>query len=360
MNINSILDRINTVIRGRFSSNNGAAWVNWTSDILDMIERECPGVGQHASVMAYPMDSGFVPRPSCLSDITSLRIGGKNVDFSKMDLGVWPELLPDTDPITRSSMTGMASSSNGMEISFIVDGDEQSLIDAGVRCLEMDVQIISVNSGTGTLVTGIGGASLDGYRIKVNGEFIPIENSAYDSVLNVYTFDLAFTTDDITTPFRTSVVGFDGSFFDGWSLNIGNIQATAYKATWVKPTYGNAWSTTMEFKCSLLMPCKPFSYKTATLIKTNVELSGYTTFSRPTSLTDEFSMDNKYISLMAAGLEMKAELMMDSSSSDARNRSAIFEQLLMNYRIDQSQSRGKAAVRATNSNPRLGRKNRGW
>lgn len=360
MNINSILDRINTVIRGRFSANGGAAWINWTSDVLDLVERECPGTGQHVSVMAYPMDSGFIPKPASVIDITRVSISDQELDFTKNDLGVWPELLPDTKPMTKRSMTALVTRTDGTKVSFVFVGmREQELIDAGVGCLTMNVNSISAGVGSGTLVDGIGGASLDGYKIKINDEFLTLLNTSYDSLTDSYTFECG--TDDVAVPFSTRVVGFSDGFFDGWAMNVGNTQIIIYKSKWVHPILGDqGWSTAMEFTGSLMTPCRPFTYKNVSLINTNVFVGGYSSINRPTSLTDDFPISDRYAALMAAGLEMKAQIQMDPSSSDAKNCSAIFQQHLMNYRIDQSQSRGKAAIRATNSNPRLGRKNRGW
>ena len=136
MNIKTIIERINVVTRSRFSANGGASWIQWASDIISRIERECPGTGNLKDVQALPMASGFIPKPMSLIDITHVLVDGLPVRFEKTDAGIrligddipaltgeihmgtWTQTTPEIGTVTVTSAAySLDDALNGFSIS---------------------------------------------------------------------------------------------------------------------------------------------------------------------------------------------------------------------------------------------------
>lgn len=370
MNINSILDGINLVTRGRFSAKGGAAWIKWMGMVLSRIESECPGVGAHTKVSALPMDSGFIPTPPGIKQITGLFVDDEEIKYDRNHVGIWPMFVEGEErELTSQTLSATLTAADPKTLSILLNDEEIDLVNGtGLKTITIMIQSYNAASKTGTFIATSDddlselAAGVGGYRIILFGEVLTIESSAVVSLAaREFTFETTFSGSyDVNDLAIVPLVGFRDGQFDGWSAVAGKHQIELFKTTWVHPTYGSAWSSASEFLASRKIIGQTFAQSQGYIFTSNVKVSGYSSIQRPSTLTEEINLDTAYEQLLSDGLYMMAERDSDPSSNEAITRTQIFEQALKMYRIDQAQAAFKSAPKKFTSTPRLGAKNRGW
>ena len=324
-----------------------------------------------SKVSALPMDSGFIPNPPGIKQITGLLIDGERADFERNGLGVWP-ILEDGDTRTLSSDSFQAyiigTDSKSIEIN--LTDDEQVLLDNGLKCIA--ASITSYNSSTLTGIISVASSDfplvssgINGYKMIVNGELVVIESTSIDSsessTMN-FTAYVNSIPDVTSTPITgVQLMGFLDGQFDGWSAVTGSKQIEIFESSFRKPVLGTqGYGGVRNFICSRKTPGIKFSASQGYLFTSNVKITGYATIERPKTLTETINLDYCYNQLLVDGLYMMAERDSDASSSEALARTQIFEQSLRAYRVDMTAAAKRSAPRKFSSSPRLGAKNRGW
>lgn len=363
MNINSILDGINLVTRGRFSAKGGAAWIKWMGMVLSRVESECPGVGAHAKVSALPMDSGFIPTPPGIKQITGLFVDDEEIKYDRNHVGIWPMFEEGEEKELTSQMrVATLTAADPKKLSIQFDPAELSITNGDAATVTADASLTVYSGASGSMTVPpefwpIASAGLGGFYLDIAGQ--PRLVIATSSILDADTFDISFTTtstgeDAVDT--TATITGLADEQFDGWSAVVGKHQIELFKSNWLH----DASATFTNFDASRKIIGQTFAQTVGYIFTSNVKVAGYSSIQRPTTLTEEINLDPAYEQLLSDGLYMMAERDSDPSSNEAITRTQIFEQALKMYRIDQTQAAFKSAPKKFTSTPRLGAANRGW
>ncbi len=322
-----------------------------------------------SKVSALPMDSGFIPNPPGIKQITGLLIDGERADFERNSMGVWPILEDDDDrAITSKSLAANLIATDPKNLSIILADDESTSVNVnGLKCLSVYLAEYNTSTKTGTFAVkpedvATFPSSVAGYVIEILDEIITINSSSAPDVSGIVTFvSVSAGSNDISSPLGyVNLIGFLDGQFDGWSAVAGKNQIELFESVWVKPSYGLSWSTASEFKASRKIIGQTFAQTSGYIFTSNVQITGYSTIERPKTLTETINLDDCYNQLLVDGLYMMAERDSDASSSEALARTQIFEQSLIAYRVDMTAAAKRSAPRKFASSPRLGAKNRGW
>jgi hypothetical protein len=363
MNINSILDGINLVTRGRFSAKSGAAWVNWMGMVLSRIEAECPGVGTHTKVSALPMESGFVPTPPGIKHITGVFVDDEEVKYDRNQFGVWPTLedqvlTSKTIPAVVMPLTETTVSIDMLpEIDDLLDIHGLKAIDAQIYWDSLLPAQIDVTITDPAIAANL--ENIDGYMVRHGNGALRVDASSKN--LNGISFGATFSgVDPLNGTNECDLVGFLDGQFDGWSAVLGKHQIEIFSSPWSVPTNVQGWTSATRFDCTRKTYGRIAALGDGYVFQSNVKVSGYSSLSRPTTLTELIDLDDSYKQLLTDGLYMFAERDSDPSSNEAVVRTQIFEQSLKMYSIDQTQATFKSAPKKFSTTPRLGAANRGW
>jgi hypothetical protein len=198
MNINSILDGINLVTRGRFSAKSGAAWVKWMGFVLSRVENECPGVGSYAKVSAMPMDSGFIPNPPGIKQITGLFIDDEEIKYDRNHLGIWPMFEDGEEKkLTSQSRPATLTAEDPKSISIEFHPDYLSISDGDAELVTANASLIAYSGTIGTMIVpsefwSIASAGLAGFHLKITGQ--PLLVIATSTVIDAEEFNILFET----------------------------------------------------------------------------------------------------------------------------------------------------------------------
>ena len=354
MNLNDCINRLPTVLRGRFSSSNSASWLQWAADGIAQIERVSVGPGNKRRVLGWKMDSGFVPLPPGLCQITNAWLDGELVPSvrQKDDRG-----FPMTEDVAFSKLAADAYADDYTAYVALneVAADFPARRTVTIESLDGATRAAVVTLASGTeFPIAIDG--MKGWVLEVGGERLHITASA--TFAGSVEANLTFAEngiDNITAPFAGQMLGgIEDGALDGCEFHsradVVAIQSAAWEKT--KSTPGG-YTEYPAFNCSRAYPGRTFERKAGYVIKSNLVIEGYRRLARPATLTETLDLPEGTEGLMAAYLRWAAEADQALSSPDTDKAEAVFTTALKRYSIDQSRTDGATRPTAYQFTPAL-------
>lgn len=372
MNLNEVIQRIPTVIRGRFAGNANAAWIMWAGDTISRINGKCPGLGRVRTAPLRLMKSGFIRNPSYLTQIGNVYVDGQEVAFSQQNGGLWL----DGDDLTEKGLTVSCSEYPATAENVFNPGESGDLaLDVSLDAASADFPTTITGSFNYALVNGTddqwvinniaGMAGTDAEiatdlvgRAWVSGDYLYriVTASVMSPGLWLVTFDSQ--PPQASPPSDQPITGLADDAFAGWSFSADADFFDVAASTWKRPANGDSFTTDLRCSVDFKEPTRPFTTASGVMFKSNVTAKGYEVIKRPISMTEQLDLTDEYADLLALGMRMKAELDMAPASADAGAATALFEQALRRYAVDHQNADGNSVKRAFNSSPRLGRYSR--